>query len=452
MLPACGALAVSLALQAGVTRYTADIYTQIRHGTAVAPAEADEAAPAPGRATGLEVTPSIGLEHEERGLVLGIAYLPHWVVVIDYPPAQLFHRASLNLVLRPGPHLRLLGAASGGYGTTNLRLPSSTLAPSQGPGPIPVQPIPSLSTAKYLNASAELGFEARSSARLLVSGAASYLAQGGADAPARTALPLQRGPSLRAALAWAVAADDVLETTLAGSYYSFLGDRPAFGTITPGPKLWTAQAFETWQHAIGSRGSLRLGLGIGATGDAVELSRLSVRRTLPIGEATFRQGFGRLPARPLPGPLPGDRGEEEDSARSRPRPLPGDREEREDHVHSLPSSPIDLSAGLHVAPFVDFTSGSAYERGDASASLGWSPHRYWRLQLTSSVGVALEGPQKDQVTGAGQLAATWNATQWAELSAGLDGVWQQAGRESSARSLRQWSAFLGLRFRQRGEL
>jgi hypothetical protein len=425
MLPACAALVASLTLQAGVTRYTASLQAQARYFT-------DQEALAPLSTTALEVVPGIGIAYEDRTSSLGVAYVPRLVLVLDSPPPQFFNQASLNAALRASPGLRLSGSASGCYGTNDFRIQyalscgATVLPPAPGAGP---QPIPQTATVKYMSASVALGLEWHPSAPIQVSASASYLAQGGADAPTRALLPLQRGPSFLVALDWTAGRRDSLTTSLSASYYTFLRETTVPGASEIATNAWISQALEAWQHEVGRGGRLRLGLGAGVAGNAADSLHLVARRTSVVAEAGFRQAFGREEARDR------DRGEARAGA-------------------SLPPWPpaILLDVGARLAPFVDYTSGLAYDRAEAFAALGWPLDLEWRLDASLSAGIAVDGIQRGQATGASQLAASWAATRWLRLSAGLNGLWQRASPDFPASTIRQLGFFLGATFSQSGQL
>lgn len=462
MLPACAALVASLALQAGVTRYQASLQTQARYLT-------DLEALAPISTTALEVVPSLGLTYEERSSSFGVAYFPRLVLVVDSPPPQFFNQASLNVALQPSPGLHLSGSAIGCYGTNDFRIQyaltcgAAALPSAPGAGP---QPIPQATTVKYLSASAALGLEWRTSARTALSASASYLAQGGADAPTRESLPLQRGPSFLVALAWTAGRGDVLTTSLSGSYYAILREAPAQGPEEPAANAWISQVLELWQHEVGRQGRLRFGLGVGVSGNAIDFPRLVLRRTSLVAEVAFQQAFGRreapgpepgAPRREAPGPEPGaPRREEPGPEPGEPRrEAPGPRPGQPRPEAGLPgwSPEILLEVGARLAPFVDFTSGLAYDRAEAFASLGWPLDPDWRLDASLAGSIAIDGIQREQATATGQLGAAWMAARWLRLSTGLSGLWQRAGVAYPATStIRQVSFFLGATFVESGRL
>lgn len=424
MLPAPAALLASLAL-AGVTRYTASVSAVARYYT-------DQEVLQPIGTTVLELEPRLGLDHEGRTSVFRLAYYPRLLMAADSPPPQSLHQASSSLALQLEPGMRLSGAASGCYGTNDFRnqygltCGAASLAPAPGAGP---QPIPQTTTARYMSLSGALGLEWRTSASLALAGTLSYLVQGGADAPTRALLPLQRGPSFFLALDWTAGRVDSLVTSVSGSYYDF-----SRGTLPSLPSevattAWVGQAVETWQHQVGRQGRLRLGLGLGFTGNAAGFPRLVLRDTSVVAEAVYLQAFGR------------PEGREEDRRASRTGGgLPG----------WTPA--VVLAVGARMTPFVDFTSGLAYNRVDAFADLGCPLDLDWRLDASASAGVAIDGVQHGQATEAAHLAATWRAASWLQLSTGLSGVWQRAGAGLPASTIRQLSAFFRVTVLQGGEL
>ncbi len=421
MLPASAALVASLALQAGVTRWEASLYGLSRYTSSL-----DVLAPAGD--TSVELGPRIALSHQERSLTLDGAYFPRLVMVVGYPPPQVFHRLSLNLALRLTQTFRLTSFATGCYGTNDFRLHATTTCPVAGgtgtrwigttgtarapgteePGTGPIEPVPRVGTAKYMSVQAGLGFDSTVSRRVQLSGGASYLAQGGADAPTRSVLPLQRGPRASLLLDWTPAPDEMLTTMLAAAYYSFLVQRSAPAPPVPTLDAWLLQLSEEWRHRVGAQGLLHLVLGIASIGDALGYTRFGVQRTSPVAEAAFQQGLGQ-PA-------------------------------------------VEIGLGARVSPFVDFTTGRAYDRGTGFASLGIPLARDLRLDAGFSVAVVLDGLQRGQVTGAGQVTIDWTAARWASLFFGLGGHWQQAGsRTLLASTFNRVSVFLGGRMWQQGQ-
>jgi hypothetical protein len=407
MLPAPAALVACLAL-AGVTRYTAGVSAASRYYS-------DLQVLQPIGTSALELEPRIGLEQEEPISLLSIAYYPRLVMIADSPPPQFFNQASASLALQPEPRLRLTASASGCYGTNDFRVQyaltcgAAAFATAPGTGP---QPIPIESTVRYMSAYGAFGTQWQASPRLNAVVTLSYLVQGGADAPTREVLPLQRGPGFLASLEWAVGRDDALTTSVSGSYYAFLRPAPAARENQLANNAWIAQLVEAWQHGVARSGRFRLGLGTGLTGNAVDAAHLVLRRTSAVGELSYQQSMGP---------------------------------ERE-------GGSFALGAGARVAPFVDFTTGLAYDRADAFASLGWALGHDWRLDASLSAGIVLDGVQRGQATGTSLLGATFAATEWCRLSAALSGLWQRAGPDYPASTFRQVSVILGATFLHVGVL
>ena len=111
-----------------------------------------------------------------------------------------------------------------------------------------------------------------------------------------------------------------------------------------------------------------------------------------------------------------------------------------------------LDLGARLAPFVDYTSGLAYDRAEAFAGVGWPPAQRWRIDLGVSAGVAVDGIQRGQATGTGQLTVAWATTRWLQLSAGPSALWQRAGTDFPASTIRQVGFFIGATFLQGGQL
>jgi hypothetical protein len=410
------ALVASLAL-AGVSRYTASLSAAARYYT-------DLEVLQPIATTALELEPRLGMEHEEPTSLFTVAYYPRLVMIADSPPPQFFNQASLGLAVQANPTLRWVANASGCYGTNDFRVEYALGcgAVAFPTGPPALQPIPRVPTVEYLSASGVAGVQWRSSP-LTATGTLSYLVQGGADAPTREVLPLGRGPSFSASLEWAAGRHDALRTSLSGSYYAFLREAPAAASEPLANNAWVSQLLEAWEHRLGPSSQLRLGLGVAVAGNAVELPRLVLRKTSLVGELGYQLEIARRAEAPGPG------------TEQRPR---GAAEER--------LASVQLNLSLRVAPFVDFTSGLAYDRADAFAGLGWPLDRDWRLDGSLSAGVALDGAQRGQETATAQLAARWTAAQWLRLSTGLNALWQGAGATLPASELRQVSLFLGATF------
>jgi hypothetical protein len=103
--------------------------------------------------------------------------------------------------------------------------------------------------------------------------------------------------------------------------------------------------------------------------------------------------------------------------------LPGEERPRGAPEERL--APVQLNLALRAAPFVDFTSGLAYDRAEAFAGLGWPLARDWRLDASFSAGVALtvRRSRNDHRSAAAACGGS------VRLSGGLSGLWQRAGAD-----------------------
>lgn len=413
MLPAGAAQLASLALLAGVTRFDPSLDALLRYTTDLHRLE-------PIANSYVELVPRAALSQQEPTLLFDGAYLPRLVARIGSPSLQVLHRASLDLDLRSSPTFHVAGHAGGCYGTNDFALHSATscqVASGTGtrwteagwsgtirpgnagtgePGTTPVEPVPGLFTARYMSALAGLGFDSTLSRRVQVSAGASYLVQGGADAVTRSVLPLQFGPRLTASLQWYPEPREQLTTMLAAGYYAFEVEAAA-----PRPDAWLLQLTQEWRHSLGPQSLLHVAAGAGAIGDAVDYGRFAVRESAPVAEAAFQQGLGQ----------------------------PG----------------LDLGAGARVAPYVDFTTTFAYERGTIFASMRLPLQRDLRLDASASVGRALDGLKRGEVTGAGQLTLAWLADRWLSVLVIVTSHWQQAAPLLATGSFDRWGVSVGCR-------
>jgi len=106
--------------------------------------------------------------------------------------------------------------------------------------------------------STSLELETRASRRLRIVGSASWVVAGGADAAARTTLPLSRGPLVRASLDWAATRLDTLRLELQALDYRYLTDQPAHDR-----RASVASFTATWRTRLARDAQLSLSLGPG---------------------------------------------------------------------------------------------------------------------------------------------------------------------------------------------
>jgi hypothetical protein len=210
--------------------------------------------------------------------------------------ARGFGEADLRLGGRGWARLR----QALGYGTVDLS-PLSTLAPS-GPVPATVQPPPGSRFVTVEESTTTLELEYAVSRRLRLASSAAWVVSGGVDAIARDALPLSRGPLLRANVDWAATRLDTLGMELSGLDYRYSnGRRATVGSLTA---AWRSQPWRDAELSLG------VGPGIGRSqapdqGAATvpyAVGRADLRLT-PVRElsATFGAAL-----EPLGDPLSGD--------------------------------------------------------------------------------------------------------------------------------------------------
>ncbi len=164
---------------------------------------------------------------------------------------QLFARGFGEGELRLGPRAWARLRQALGYGSADL----SPVAPASVRGPV-VAPPGGFVTIEESSTSLEL--ETRASRRLRIVGSASWVVAGGADAAARTTLPLSRGPLVRASLDWAATRLDTLRLELQALDYRYLTDQPAHDR-----RASVASFTATWRTRLARDAQLSLSLGPG---------------------------------------------------------------------------------------------------------------------------------------------------------------------------------------------
>ena len=415
MSGACAALVASVVLGASGLRYDLGATAQASYTT-------DWAALAPFRTTQLEVVPRLGLAYGERTFSLALNYHPQLLAGGSWSFSVL-HRAILSFELRASRAFKLGAMASASLGTSDFRYQSASLPPpsSPTPGTTPpsaggteppaptatppstsgaptqtVQSVPIVARATYLQANAGLGVEVRGSRDLGAKAILSYMLQGGADTASRLAVPLQRGPTVGVEVDWRLAGRHTLATILAGSYYTFPAEPPA----VVGHVAWTSQLIGAWKHDLSRGNRLQLGLGVGASGNAIESRDLAVRDVAPVADGVLQLGSLRV------------------------------------------------AAGYR--PFVDFTSGLSSRRADAYASMGIPLSRRWSLVANGAAAEIVSGLQRGQITASAQVLASVRLMRPLRAFAGLTGLWQRAGSDYPAAEIRQVGLLFGIDYSQGG--
>lgn len=193
---------------------------------------------------------------------------------------KLFARGFIERDQRLGSSTWARLRQSLGYGSADLTL----VAPTSVRGPV-VAPPGGFVTIEESNTSLELDVGA--SKRLRIVGSAAWVVNGGANANARSFLPLARGPLVRASLAWSATRRDTLRIELQGFDYRYLADQPANDRRSSVASL--AVAWVT-QLSRSARLSISLGPGVGRS----ELRDQPARTVAyAVGGAELRAAFAR---------------------------------------------------------------------------------------------------------------------------------------------------------------
>ena len=414
MLAAYTALATLTVLSAVGARYELGASAQASYGT-----DWEELAPAKGAQ--LELVPRLALSYVERDFGLRLAYDPQLLMNVSSPSPSVLHRAVTSSVLRTAPGVELSAEAKGSYGIKNYRVQSVSLVPGPeapsgtpgtgggtgGPTAAPettptvtaIEPLPLATKLAYFEARGDLALRIRDSARLQLNASLYYLAHGGADAPSRLSVPIQRGPGAGVGIDWRPAVDHLLSTSVTGSYYTFVGGPPELSVS----KVWTAELLESWVYSLTRRSRLRIGLGANASGSASESPRSVPVDLAPVAESAVEFGGG-------------------------------------------------LRLAVRYGPFLDPTSTLLSQRVEAYASSAIPLGGAWGFQANASGARVVTGPQRGQIAGSAQVLASNRPARALGLFAALTGLWQRAGPDYPGATVRQISLVMGVSFVEGGRL
>jgi hypothetical protein len=299
--------------------------------------------------------------------------------------SQLFVRGfgQADWRLRAGAWVRLRQAL--GYGSIDL----SPVAPGAGPGP--VQPPPGSRFVSVQESSTSLELDVLASRRIHLVGSAAWLVAGGADADARAAFPLSRGPHLRASVDWAATRLDTLRLTLQAFDDRYSNGRRA-------SVIGFAAGWRT-RLARGTEVSLSLGPAVGRAEPADQ----------PSATIAYLVGAADLRTAPLRG--------------------------------------VTASAGASIEPLGDPLSGELVERGSLRAAAVWDRPRVVALAarligsvaLTSGTG-SPSSPQAGDRYLEGELSATLPLDARSSLAAGARAAF--LSRPLLDQPTGQWVAFV----------
>jgi hypothetical protein len=389
LLCSCLARTVAGAVDSG---YVIDLQAEARERTLSIPGGS------PSSAQELELQPGLQLSLAGRNLEAAVGYRPD--LTFDDRAGQhlaLLHRGSLTSSLRLDRGWKLTGSALGSYGTANLTqiVNGGPVAPPGVP-PTPAQPVPFVSSIKYVSGLGTLGVEGRPAARLHLRSTAEVFLNGGADAEAQVQLPLERGARVLGGLDWNASPRSVLASALSASTSELSFGSTAFIVLLT----------ETWRFAATQRTQLSIGAGVSYTSSHVQ-------------------------------------GQVYDAVRSSGE-LGLSWETRADGVT------FRTANVLATLPNVDRTTGRIVYRATASTTNRLTIGRDWRVDASGSGGVEVQGPQVGDTFWSAEGRVVWVGGSALEVFLGGRGIWSLQGLDQGRTY--DWSAFVGLILRQEGHL
>jgi hypothetical protein len=307
--------------------------------------------------------------------------------------SQVFVRGAIEGELRLGQTSILRLRQRGGYGAVDLS-PVSAAAQVAGADPATAAPrLPPGSGFALLQESRTAAeVDSALSQRLRISGSAAWTVSGGADAAARAAMPLSRGPQGRATLEWAATRLDLLRAQLAALETRYSNGRSAAMASLTGE----------WRTTLSRSADFSLsgGPAIGRISDEGQPVR-----TVPyaVGAADLRLAVGR---------------------------------------------DVRTSAGVSAEPLGDPLTGELVERASAHVSAGWEPSGRPSVTLRLSGSVAVTGgsggpdsAEKGDRFLQAELSARLPVSAHSALSVGARGA--ALSRPLPGQPARQWVAFVG---------
>jgi hypothetical protein len=371
-------------LLAGGTTWDASLRTEGRGGT-VPNATSTTVAPT---GTTLQLNGLLGLSGIlDEDTTFSASYQPRYTQISanQGAPGEFMNTGTFGLVYRLSGISRLSFNEAFSYGRQDYsNLVAAALAGAPAGGTVPTQPGPgqtgtgqpvtgSSPTGQtgaegnvnttgrpipvsliYLASTTSVGFETALTHLLKLSLTSSYFLTGGADAPARLFLPLQRGVSVTSSLGWAASHDDTLSMTLTGSGSRF-SDRSESGT---------ASLQLGWRRNLDPQTGFDAGLGMG------------------VGVSN---GAQTTPVAPFPVASAG-------------------------LTHTVPlQGGASVSGAVHatMVPAIDPLTGGVYELFFGNADASWTPGRELRFNARFGIGHALSGTaQQGQEIIQGELSTS----------------------------------------------
>ena len=303
---------------------------------------------------------------------------------------QVFVRGFGEAELRFGRRAWVRLRQALGYGSVDLSPVATVVAPAAGP--VPVQSPPGSRFVSLEESNTSLDVDATASRRLRIGGSAAWVVSGGADAEARTSLPLTRGPLLRAHLDWAATRLDMLGLELSARdqrYSNELHQRATVASLTAAWRMRTGRGTEL---------SLSLGPGIGR---AEQDDQPATTVAYAVGTADLR---------------------------------------------ATPWRDLSASLGASIEPLGDPLSGEIVERGSVRAAAVWDRHRgvsvaaRLNASMAMTSGMGATAPRSGDVYLQGELSATVPLSARSNLAVGARGAF--LSRPLLNQPEDQWVAFL----------
>jgi hypothetical protein len=204
-----------------------------------------------------EIDPRIAMLFHDDEWIFTAAYSPrvYWLEPQDTPAPSVMHRANLALERKVGTNQRIFASEDFGYGLNYFSPLGGAGGAVTSPGtPPPLQLVPSVLFAQYVSSASTAGTTLQLAPLWTLNAQAAWVVTGGADPTAQEEIPLERGPTAQASLAYAISRLDTLTTTVSGVRASFT---PGQVTLPSGQLAFSsgqiaelAQATETWHTQL----------------------------------------------------------------------------------------------------------------------------------------------------------------------------------------------------------
>ena len=346
--------------------------------------------------------PSATLIRRLPQVTFNLTYAPQLIIGSTGPATapSLLHQGRLSGEFRFAPDRKLTINEQGAYGTIDF-LSLQSNQPTTAGAPLPrFQPLPSFTPIPYGNSTSQAtldwGFDKRVRGILDLN----YLWGGGLNA-GTALLPIQQQATGTASVAYALTRIDTLTTSAMVSHASF----------SNGPISNIAQVTEAWRLRSDRRSELILALGASGIQSQVNSAAGKSYLFFPAGQASFRT-----------------------------------------QAQSTSRWDFDLSATL--GPYMDWISGTAYERVEASAGFRWtSKQEKWAAgaRIRGALTVASTIPGPNQALAATEISASYAPRSDLRVELGSRVLWQRIP-QFSPQPFYEWLTYVSLTVSARGIL